>query len=533
MMETAPWIRKISPEISPPSLSDNTGDVDRLLKGLRKKLNTNDLTIRFSLIPRLPRILRTSGFRVDVVLFQKGAGWQVIEVFPAAASLPLHGISVDLGSSTVVVRLLDLLSGEIREESSFHNPQLEIGADILTRIHFASQPGGLDRLQCLIREKLNGEIRMLAGRRKIDPASIFGMSLAGNTVMTHLFLGLDPHWLCREPYIPVLNRPDLLSAQEIGLAIHPSAPVLLFPNVGSYFGGDLIAGIIASGMNERNEISILVDVGTNAEVVIGNRDWLMACAGAAGPALEGGVARMGMMAGPGVIDKVRIDSHTGKIEVKTIGNLPPIGICGSGLIDLTAQLFLRGMIDLRGKFVPRTCGDLLIETDEIRQLIIVPAERSGTGRPLTLGQPDIDSLIRSKAAMYTILTTLTHTVNIPMGELKRFFIAGTFGSFIDPESAITIGMIPDLPLESYVPLGNTSLEGATMALLSGRVREEISHIRDRITYMELNVNQEFMLLFSAAKFLPHTDRSLFPSVKVNGSPDEAPYVPIDRDHPPL
>jgi len=263
-------------------------------------------------------------------------------------------------------------------------------------------------------------------------------------------------------------------------------------------------------------------VGTNAEVVIGNRDWLMACAGAAGPALESGVADMGMMAAPGVIDSVVIDPDTVAFTVGTIPerdtsaaseNRGPIGICGSGLIDLVSQLFLAGMIDLMGKYVPDRCGERLTKMDGIRHLIVVPAEGSGTGKPLTLSQIDIDGLIRSKAAMYTILTTISRTVNIAFDEIGRFFVAGTFGSYINPRSAITIGMIPDLPLDTYVSLGNTSLSGATMALLDAGAQETLFRIRDRITYLELNVNQEFMNLFSAAKFLPHTDRSLFPSVK--------------------
>ena len=226
----------------------------------------------------------------------------------------------------------------------------------------------------------------------------------------------------------------------------------------------------------------------------------------------------GMRASTGAIDHLTIAGDSLDVSYSVVGTVKPVGICGSGLIDLAAQLFLSGMIDLRGKFVPERCGDRLVEIDGIRHLIVVPAEGSGTGEPLTLSQPDIDGLIRSKAAMYTILTTIANTVNISLREIRRFYVAGTFGSYIDPRSAITIGMIPDLPLDTYRSLGNTSLEGATMALLSLDSREELLRIRDQITYLELNVNQEFMNLFSAAKFIPHTDRSLFPSVKEWGSP---------------
>jgi uncharacterized 2Fe-2S/4Fe-4S cluster protein (DUF4445 family) len=265
-------------------------------------------------------------------------------------------------------------------------------------------------------------------------------------------------------------------------------------------------------MNHQEAISILVDVGTNAEVVLGNRDWLVACAGAAGPALEGGVASMGMMAGPGVIDKVVIEPATGEFQVRTIDGLSPVGICGSGMIDLVAQLYLAGMIDIRGKYVPEKCGERIQTIDAMQHLIVVFSEDSGTGETLTLSQAEIDALMRSKAAMHTILTTMIRMIHVEWKDFRKFYVAGTFGSYINPRSAIVLGMLPDLPLETYEALGNTSLAGATMALLSLRKKNEVDEIRNRVTYVEMNVNQEFMNQFSAAKFIPHTDRSLFPSV---------------------
>jgi uncharacterized 2Fe-2S/4Fe-4S cluster protein (DUF4445 family) len=283
--------------------------------------------------------------------------------------------------------------------------------------------------------------------------------------------------------------------------------------VGSYFGGDLISGIIYSRLHTQDDISILVDVGTNAEVVLGNKDWLVACAGAAGPALEGGVSKIGMNAKPGVIDRIVIDPETGAIDLHTIDELPAKGICGSGMIDMMAQLFLSGMVDIRGKFVASKCGDRLKESDDIFRFVLAPAEESAIGKELSISQVDIDSLIRSKAAMYTILETIARYVGITFDDFSKFYIAGTFGSFINPQSAISIGMIPDLPEGTYQSLGNSSLGGATMVLTSQEALDEVEVIRDRITYLELNVNQEFMNRFSAAKFLPHTEPSLFPSVK--------------------
>jgi uncharacterized 2Fe-2S/4Fe-4S cluster protein (DUF4445 family) len=512
--ENGPWIRAVLPEISPPSLKDNTADLDRLIKGIRKPLGNAPVHVDFSLLQKLPPVLRAHGYRIRAILYRDQGAWHLIHLQPAHEE-DFYGLALDLGTSTLVLRLLDLRRNETLHETSFHNPQIQIGPDVITRLHFAGTDGGLERLQGLLIERLNQEILDLTRRHGIRPSAVAGLSAAGNTAMTHLFLGLDPHWIIREPYIPVVNRPEILPASRLGLDINPLAPILVFPNVGSYFGGDLIAGILASGMGRREEISILVDVGTNAEVVIGNRDWLMACAGAAGPALEGGVAKMGMMAGPGVIDRVEIDPETLQFTARTIQDQPPVGICGSGLIDLAAQLFLAGLIDIRGKFVPERCGDRLRELHEIRHLVVVPAEDSGTGRDLTLSQPDMDALIRSKAAMYTILTTLSDTVGIPFRQISKFYVAGTFGAYIDPRSAIVVGMIPDLPLETYVPLGNTAITGAGLALESAGAKGDIFKIQERITYLELNVNQAFMNLFSAAKFIPHTDRTLFPSVQTS------------------
>jgi len=520
------WIRTVRPDLNAPSLRDNTADVDRLIKGIRKVLGAADVRVNLDLAGKVSSSLRTWDFCVEACVYRdEDESWHVIDILDGRKRQMLRGLAIDLGSSTLVLRMIDLETGERIDEVSFHNPQIAVGADILTRIHFAGREGGLARLRGLVIGRLNEAIQVLSRAHGITADSIVGISVAGNTTMTHLFLGLSPYWLCREPYIPVVNRLGLIPSRELGLGIHPDAPVLVAPNVGSYFGGDLIAGILASGMNRQTEISFLVDVGTNAEVVIGNRDWLMACAGAAGPALEGGVANMGMMAGPGVIDRVVIDPVTHEFKLGVIRDSTadgpaakgPVGICGSGLIDLAAQLFLAGMMDLRGKFVEGACGERLVEEDGIRQLIVVPATDSGTGDALTLSQTDIDGLIRSKAAMYTILTTIANAVNISFKEIGTFYVAGTFGSYIDPRSAITIGMIPDLPLEIYVSLGNTSLEGASMALLETEARSSLFRIRDQITYLELNVNQEFMNLFSAAKFIPHTDRSLFPSVSVETS----------------
>lgn len=504
------WIKTV--KLSSPTLKDNTADAERLIAALKNEIDAVHIKIPYSLLKQLPELLRRWDYHVRCILFKDQETWILIDIDDPLEIDMIPGIAVDLGTTRVVMRLVDLETGEIKGELAFDNPQISIGPDILERIHFAQQPEGLDELQRRIIDAFNRNIDKLSRSAGVDPDTIPIVSVAGNTSMTHLFLGLPPRWIIREPYIPVVNHPGLVDAKSLGLKINPHGKVFVFPNVGSYFGGDLIAGILSSGLNKQKDTAILVDVGTNAEVVLGNQDWLIACAGAAGPALEGGVTKMGMMAGPGVIDRIKYDSSSGRWDIHTIDEKKPKGICGSGVIDLAAQLFLAGIIDFRGKLKRQSAGNRVKEKDGMLHFVVVPSSESGTGTELTISQADIDSLVRSKAAMYTILETITRAVGVAFQDLASFFVAGTFGSYIDPRSAINIGMMPDLPLQKYIPLGNSSLAGATQAILDCRAIDDIRQIRDLVTYMELNVNQEFMNRFSAAKFFPHTERSLFPSV---------------------
>ncbi len=505
------WV--IGVHLTPPSLADNTADTDRLLERLKKALKTDHILVDIELVRQIPKRLRAFQYAVRCVLFKDGETWMLVNLYQMDSGIPIAGLAIDIGTTRVVTRIVDLETGEYLAQSSFDNPQSAIGPDVLSRIHYTDKPGGLEHLNRLLIDRLNRDILDLCDSCSIKPMDINLISTAGNTVMTHLFLGLEPRWIIREPYIPAINRPGAVRASSLNINVNSRAIVSVFPNVGSYFGGDLIAGIFYSGIYKFDTPAILVDVGTNAEVVLGDKNWLVACAGAAGPALEGGVTKMGMTAGPGVIDSVKIDPITRGFTITTIGGKPARGICGSGVIDLAAGLFASGMIDIRGKIMPDRCGDRFFQKNEESRIIVAEKGETATGDSLSIGQADLDSLIRSKAAMYTILETISSFVGMALNELTTFFVAGTFGSFINPKSAITIGMIPDLPLSCYRTLGNSSLEGATLSLLSSGSMGIIHNIRDQITYMELNVNQDFMNRFSAAKFLPHTDPSRFPSVQ--------------------
>jgi len=508
--KTESWVQYIS--MSPPSLNNNTADVDRLTAQLKQQMEVQSISIDRSVMISLPRVLRKSNFNVRCILFGYDHCYQLIDVQPSNECIPVYGLAIDLGTTRVVLRLLDLVDHSTITETTMDNPQGKIAPDVLARIHYTDQPGGLDHLQRLIIDAINQHIQHICTAQGIDSQHIMCMSIAGNTCMTHLFLGFPPQAIIREPYIPVINRQMVCSCDDLGIKIHPQARLFIFPNIGSYFGGDLISGILALDMHHQSEISIMVDVGTNAEVVLGSKDWMIACAGAAGPALESGVSKIGMTAGPGAIERIQMNNLS--FTWQTIDHKKPIGICGSGFIDLAAVLFQSGMLDIRGKLVPDQCKERLLHINDIMHFVVVPAEMSATGNPLTISQVDIDSLIRSKAAMYTILNTIAQSVGVHLSDVSTFYVAGTFGAYIDPSSAITIGMIPDLPLERYRSVGNTSLEGASRVLLSRKDIESVSDIHNLITYMELNVNQEFMNRFSAAKFIPHTDTKLFPSVEV-------------------
>ncbi|WDP89583.1 MAG: DUF4445 domain-containing protein [Desulfobacter sp.] len=506
------YVRKI--EIEKPMLGNNLSDAQRLEMALKKEVDAGFVHIPGRLLKDLPARLRNQDFKATAVLFKDRRSWRLVDLLPPAHPKPVLGAAVDIGTTRIVIRLINLETGEALGEAGLDNPQKKIGPDVLARIHHSNKPGGLAQLQELVIEGVNDHLELLCRQSGCSPEDVFMVTGAGNTAMTHLFMGIEAFEIIKEPYIPCVNIPDTMSAARLGLRIRPGGVCFLFPNIGSYFGGDLLAGIIYSDLDKKELPSLVVDVGTNAEIVVGSKDWLIACAGAAGPALEGGVSKMGMTAGPGVIDTVSIDPQTKEVRVHTIEEQPPVGICGSGMIDLAAALFLSGMIDIRGKFAPEVCKERLIQVDEIPSFVLVPAHASGTGEPICLSQVDLNSLTSSKAAMYTILEVIVkNTSGLEFEELDKFYVAGTFGSFINPESAISIGMLPDLDRSVFEVLGNSSLGGAAMLLTDPGAFDRVMAIRETITYIELNVNQEFMNMFSGAKFYPHTDRSRFPSVR--------------------
>ncbi|MGB9903897.1 MAG: ASKHA domain-containing protein [Desulfotomaculales bacterium] len=494
-----PLTRKIFLKLPPPGENDNLGDVDRLCRVLAAEIGK--ITVPLELMRIIPSLCREAGWIVTATVGWDNSGFRLVDL-EAGNRVDRHfGLAVDLGTTTVVAYLVNLQTGRTAGVAAGINEQVKAGEDILTRICLGSSPEGLSFLQKAAVETINSLIAELEEKTNVKGLEISALTVGANTAMTHFLLGLDPSRLCLAPYTPVANRPGFLSAQALGIGINPRAVVYCLPSVGSYLGGDVVGGILTSGMHLKSELALFVDIGTNGEIVLGNREWLVGCAGAAGPALEGGVAGSGRPAGPGTIASVKIDPETGEVHYETIGGLPPVGICGSGLVDCLAELFLNGIIDRAGKFKK---GD---------RFVIVPAGKSATGEEIAVTQTDIDNLLRTKGAVSAALELLLENVGCELSQIERFYAAGAFGQFLNLESAVTVGLFPDLARDRMVRLGNSSGEGARRVLLSARRRLEAEEIAAKITYIELNARQDFMHKFISSRFLPHTNLDYFPSVK--------------------
>ncbi len=502
-------VRLVSIQCLPPSLHDNTGDIDRIRKNVIQK-GFSPLRVPLECFAILSSKVRAAEFQGVAVINDMGDYYELVD-FLSEQPEHLVGMALDLGTTHLEASLVDLISGAVLGSANRPNGQIEFGTDILTRIHFSATPGGLEILQEKVLQTIGRLAEDLAAMCVISQTEIRALSVSGNTTMIHLLLGIDPATLCREPYIPLVNSVDTLHCSELGLGLYSHAPVWIMPSVGSYFGGDLISGIIASGMDKNAATTMLIDVGTNAEVVVGNKDWLIACAGAAGPALEGGIAKMGMRAAPGAVEKVWLTDE-GEISYATIGDEKARGLCGSGIIDLAASLYLARIINIQGKFNLEKAGARLSEGEDGIGFTLVGEDRAHNGEAVIFSQLDLDAMMRSKAAMYSILTTITGQVGVEFADLDSIYIAGSFGKHINPKSAITLGMMPDLPRDVFKPIGNSSLDGAVTVLLDKESRSRCLALPSLITYLELNVNQDFMIRFSGCRFIPHTDPSLFPSV---------------------
>lgn len=499
-----PTLKILELEVEKPSLGRANFDSERLLKAIYKYFGDSFLRISLYVLRKLPHVLRERNHKVWVVLVKEEYGWIVSEVF-AEKPKKVLGVAIDLGSTSIAFYIYDFVKEKLLEEYSILNPQIPLGEDILTRLHFARKEENLNYIKEVTLERINKELE------RMGEDAIFYVSLCGNTAMSHFILGLPVNYLFIEPYVPCANWYGIFKKEEVDFKIHPEGRIFIFPSAGTYFGGDLIAGLYFSEIYKKEKMGFFIDVGTNAEVVLGNRDFLLACAGAAGPALEGGIFDCGCQAKEGAIESVKIEPKNKKVEYQTIGNKPPIGICGSGVIELIAELFIKGLLTPEGKFSIQTFLERFTEINEEKAFIVVPSEESATGKPIYIKASEVRSFIRSKGAMYTILSLLCEKLGITFDEVEGFYIAGSFGNHIKVESAVDIGMLPEQALNKAYPLGNAAGKGALKFLEEAHL-EEVKKIMESITYLELNVEPRFMQLLTGALFFPHVNRELFPTV---------------------
>jgi uncharacterized 2Fe-2S/4Fe-4S cluster protein (DUF4445 family) len=517
-------IRRIPLTLTPPTMDDQTDDWSRLQTALRQQSGLTPLHASLDQLRQLGGILRAGEWQVTATLewrdLPDGTAARLIALAPGhvPAEGPLWGAAIDIGTTTVTVWLVDLLTGEVRAQVAEYNGQIARGEDVISRIIYASKNDGGEELRDLVL----GTINMLLGKAcqqvRAEPSDVCKATIAGNSTMMHLLLGIPAQSIRLSPFITALNNVPPLTAQTVGLAIHPEAAVDCLPGVASYVGADICAGVLSSGITEVDAVTLFMDIGTNGEMVLGSRDWLVTCACSAGPAFEGGGVHHGMRATQGAIEEIWINSGTYEPTYRVIGGTRPRGLCGSGLIALLAELFLTGVVDKGGHV------NLSLPTRRVRQgehgpeYVIAWAEETAAGQDITITHVDIDNLLRAKAAIYAGFSVLADRVGVPTDAVEQMLIGGAFGKYINVEKAVEIGLLPDMPWEHFHFLGNTAVQGAYRALLDYQARAHIRTIAEQMTYIELSADNAFYDAFTSALFLPHTDLSRFPSVQAAITP---------------
>jgi len=506
-----PLVQKVHLKLPEPSLSDNMPDIERVIRELRKKTDQHDFEVSLCCLQGLAAKLRDHDWEVTVTIARRGDHWRILQVEPMDTSERAYGVAVDVGTTTIVAQLVDLKSGHVLGVEGSHNLQARYGEDVISRMIYAcSREKGLNSLHQSVIRNINQLISGLPGDRGIALEDILAVVAAGNTTMSHLLLSLIPCSIRLDPYVPTATFYPQVPARELGIRINAEGILQTIPCVASYVGGDIVAGILACGIADKPRTSALIDVGTNGEIAIGNNDWMVCCSASAGPAFEGGGITHGMRATRGAIEQVIIED--GKVSYKVIGKGKPRGICGSGLIDSVYELVRNGIIGKEGRFNPSTRQERLREKDGRIEFVVARAGETETGEDIVLTESDISHLIRSKGAVFAAMKSLLDYVGLKFTDMDTLFVAGGFGNFLNIPKAIGIGLLPDMELERIRFVGNSSLMGARMALLSTHALERAMHIARGTTNIELSNYQPFMDEYIAAMFLPHTDNRLFPSV---------------------
>ena len=513
-----PMARELEFELSPPTADDNLGDYDRLMDHLAANHGLEKPEVGLDILREMPAALREDNFKARTAVFKDPSrpadNTRLVSLRAASSPPGLYGLAVDIGTTTVWARLIDLKTGENGPSHGDLNGQISFGEDVISRIVFAGKGDGAGRLQERVVANINRLIELIEEDLPGCRDRIALMIASGNTTMSHLLGGVNPRHIRLAPYVPAAADWPPLRAADLGIQLPSSAPLLIYPSVSSYVGGDIVAGVLASELYKRPELTLFIDVGTNGEIVVGNQDWMTCAACSAGPAFEGGGVKFGMRAAPGAIDQFYYDSSSGRHHYTVINQgrkkVKPIGICGSGLINIVAELFLAGIIDPQGKFVRDKADGHVRDGEDGQEYLICYASEAGNGREIVLTEIDVDNLIRAKGAMYSGYQTLLESVGLTMADLEKVIIGGGFGKSLNLKNAITIGFLPELPAEKFTYIGNSSLTGATLAALSGELWVKAGEIKRNMTNFELSETPGYMDYYMASQFLPHTQSSLFP-----------------------
>jgi len=504
-----PLVRKLCVEMSLPTVHDHTADHERLYVAIRDQTDAPIMQTGFRILQRLSKILVEANYKVAVTIGCRGGTTEVIEVEPGKRCHTNFAVAVDLGTTTVVAHLIDLTNANTIDTEATYNSQINFGEDYIRRIIYAEENDAFDDMQNRLVNDVSNLIMTLAVRQKIDLQDITAIICAGNTAMIHFLLNLDPRRIRKEPYIASVSFVPPIRAAEAGIQINKRGLLYCLPGVAAYVGSDIVAGVLATRIYTKKGISLFIDIGTNGEVVLGNRDWLVCASSSAGPAFEGSGVRHGMRAAAGAIEKLSVLGN-GSIKFKTIGHTHPVGICGSGLLDTLAELFVNGIIDRTGRFTISDDPRFTEGEDGWQFQLVQPGNEH---QEILITQADINNLIRSKAGVFAAIQVLMDSTQTKTEDIDGVYIAGGFGNFLNVRQAVTIGMLPDVPLEKIHFVGNTSIAGAKTVLLSREALAAAEQIAKSMTYFDLMSHPEYMDEFIRANFLPHTDLSFFPSVR--------------------
>jgi uncharacterized 2Fe-2S/4Fe-4S cluster protein (DUF4445 family) len=508
-----PLVQKLHLKLAAPSTDDQMADHERLYLGIRRKIEAPIMQTGYRILQNLPAVLQESGYDVTVTLADRAGAIEVVDVEPGDATSHQFGVAVDVGTTTVVAHLVNLATGASVDAEATYNSQIHFGDDYIRRIIYAEQNDAFDEMQQRIVHDINDLIQTLAARQGIELGHITVVVCSGNTAMIHFLLNLDPRRIRRAPYIPTAAWVPPIRAAEAGIRINKRGLLYTLPAVGAYVGSDIVAGVLATRLYSAPALALLIDIGTNGEVVLGWKEWMVCASSSAGPAFEGSGVKHGMRAAPGAIERVSAEAD-GSLRFQTVGGEPPRGLCGSGLLDLLACLLEIGAIDRTGRFTPAGAGRLRDGPDGPEFLLVPPA---GGRDAITITQADIANLIRSKAGVYAAISTLMDATGATAGEISVLYVAGGFGNYLDVRKAVEIGMLPDLPPDRIRFVGNSSIAGAKMAALSRHALAKAEEIADRMTYFDLMNHPSYMEAFVQANFLPHTDLARFPSVQGIGA----------------